>query len=164
MSVADPIKHTVGKALGRIPSGVFLMTALRDGRASAMLASWVQQASFDPPSVCVALAKGRPVRADVEATEHFALSVLGSADAPVMKRYVRGMPPGDDPFEGLSVTQSGTGLPVLADACAWLECRLLKVCDFGGDHDLLVAHVIDGAILKPAGQPFSHVRGSGFHY
>ena len=52
----EELRNTVGKALGRVPSGVFVLTASdTDHRRYAMLASWVQQAAFDPPAVCLAI-------------------------------------------------------------------------------------------------------------
>ena len=61
MTHSDHLKQTVGKALGRIPSGVFVLTAVHENRRDAMLASWVQQVGFDPPAVSIAVAKGRPI-------------------------------------------------------------------------------------------------------
>ena len=51
----------------------------------------------------------------------------------------------------------------LTEALAYLECRLLKSFDFGGDHDLYVAEIVGGQVLKDE-PPFTHVRGNGFHY
>ena len=48
--------QAIGAVLGRTPSGVFILTASDGGgRETGMLASWVQQASFDPPAVTVAI-------------------------------------------------------------------------------------------------------------
>ena len=55
------------------------------------------------------------------------------------------------------------GSTVLADALAYLECRVLTACTFGGDHDLFVAEVTAGELLRD-GHSFMHVRGNGFHY
>ena len=60
MEPSDPLTQTIGKVLGRIPSGIFVLTVKHDGRATAMLASWVQQAAFAPPAISVALAKVDP--------------------------------------------------------------------------------------------------------
>jgi flavin reductase (DIM6/NTAB) family NADH-FMN oxidoreductase RutF len=46
-------------ALGRIPSGLFILTARRGTLETGMLASWVQQCSFDPPLVMAAIRRGR---------------------------------------------------------------------------------------------------------
>ena len=165
----DPeLRNTVGKALGRIPSGVFILSAREGGNTAGMLASWAQQASFDPPAVCVAVAKGRPIGDMIRATRRLALSVLGDGDADLMRRFARPRPPADEPdngdgFTGVETLPTPSGLPVLARALAWLDCELLDTLDFGGDHDLFVARATAGALLRQ-GHSFTHVRGNGFHY
>ena len=162
-SVPEHLKATVGKALGRVPSGVFIMTARHDGQSAAMMVSWVQQAAFDPPAVSVAVQKDRPMRQLIHAGKRFALAVVGEGDTTLMKKYARGIPPGQDPFADVEVLQTPAGIPVPAAALAWLECALLSACDFGADHELVVARVTDGALLRE-GASFTHLRGNGFHY
>jgi flavin reductase (DIM6/NTAB) family NADH-FMN oxidoreductase RutF len=159
----DPAEVALYKALGRVPSGVFILTATAEGRRLAMMASFVQQVGFQPPAVCVAVAKDRPLRAAVKTGHRFALSVLGEHDSPLLKKYARGVPPGADPFDGVNVQKTAAGAPYLTDALAYLDCQLLHVAEYGGDHDLFVARVVAGEVLKE-GAPFVHVRGSGAHY
>jgi flavin reductase (DIM6/NTAB) family NADH-FMN oxidoreductase RutF len=98
MHVSDELKLTVGRALGRIPSGVFILTAERDGQPLAMMASWVQQAAFAPPSVSVAIAKERPAHAALSKPGRtFGLSVVPEGDTSLMKKYARGIPDGRQP-------------------------------------------------------------------
>ena len=47
--------------LGRIPSGILILTVRHEDRETGMLASWVKQAGFTPPSVTVAVKQGRYV-------------------------------------------------------------------------------------------------------
>src|SRR5688572_10656191 len=98
MSVSEELKHTVGKALGRIPSGVYILTASHGGESAAMMASWVQQAAFDPPAVSIAMAKGRPIARLIHASKRMALSIIPEVDTSLMKRYARGVKEGEDPF------------------------------------------------------------------
>lgn len=163
MAISEELKQTVGKALGRVPSGVFILTAAHGGEATAIMASWVQQAGFDPPAVSIAMAKERPIAAMIQSSKQLALSIIPDGDSSLMKRYARGVKPGDDPFAGVETFHTPGGIPAIKSALAWLECRLIHTCDFGGDHDLLIAEVVAGAILHP-GQAFMHQRGSGFHY
>ena len=164
MHVDEATKQTLGKAIGRVPSGVFILSAAaQDGRAEAALVSWVQQAAFDPPTISVALAKDRAIGATIRQTRRLALSVLGHHDAHLMKRFARSASPEENPFAGLNVVHTPAGLSVLADALAFLEAELLSVCDFGADHDLYLARVTAGAQLK-AGPAFMHQRVNGFHY
>ena len=164
MHTPDDLKLTIGRALGRIPSGVFILTATHDGQPLAMMASWVQQVAFAPPSVAVAIAKERPAHAALSKSgATFALSVVPEGDTSLMKKYARGVPAGADPFDGVRVTRTANGTILLADALAYLECRATKVVEFGADHDLFLAEVIGGQMLKD-GPSFTHLRGNGFHY
>ena len=56
-----PTNHTLSAALGRIPSGLFILTVRHGSKETGMLASWVQQCSFDPPRLTMAIRKGRDV-------------------------------------------------------------------------------------------------------
>jgi 3-hydroxy-9,10-secoandrosta-1,3,5(10)-triene-9,17-dione monooxygenase reductase component len=161
--MTDPQRQSIGKALGRIPSGVFVLTARRGEQATAMLASWVQQASFEPPTIVFAVGKDRAVRLMLTADARVAVSVLGKGDHVLMKRYARGVAEGEDPFSGVETGTTPAGATYLAGAAAWLECRVMRELDFDSDHVLYVAEVTGGAVLKEDA-PFTHVRGNGFHY
>jgi flavin reductase (DIM6/NTAB) family NADH-FMN oxidoreductase RutF len=164
MHVSDEMKLTVGRALGRIPSGVFILTTEHDGQPLAMMASWVQQVAFQPPSVSVAVAKERPAHAALSNPGRtFALSVVPEGDTSLMKKYARGIAAGASPFEGVQIARTSSGTIYLADALAYLDCRVARSFDFDGDHDLFVAEVLAGQMLKE-GPSFMHLRGNGFHY
>jgi flavin reductase (DIM6/NTAB) family NADH-FMN oxidoreductase RutF len=163
MPIPDHMKQVLAKPIGRLPSGVYILTAAKGDHHMAMLASWVQQASFDPPCISVAMAKDRPILPVIRETSRLALSILPANDTALMKKYARGIPPGDDPFAGVTITTTPAGLRAFDTALAWLECKLVKECEFGGDHLLLVAEVTGAAILHDE-KPFTHIRGSGFHY
>ena len=163
MAITEEMKQTIGKALGRIPSGVFILTASYGGQSQAMMASWVQQASFDPPAVSIAIAKDRPIAELIRQSKLLAISVIPQGDTTLMKKYARGIKPGEDPFAGIKTFNSPGGVAVMKNSLAWLEGRLISTCGFGGDHEVLIAHVTHGQLLHH-GEAFTHQRGSGFHY
>ena len=158
------LKNTVGKALGRIPSGVFVVTARdADDRRAGMLGSFLQQAAFDPPAVALAIGKDRDIRDVILRTRRLAVSVLGEGDHHLMRRFCRAPAPDEDVFDGLDVFDAPSGVPVLAEALAWLDCEVVQSVDFGADHELFVTRVTAGELLRE-GKPFTHLRGNGFHY
>jgi 3-hydroxy-9,10-secoandrosta-1,3,5(10)-triene-9,17-dione monooxygenase reductase component len=61
MTVTTPQDEQLGAAIGAIPSGLFIVTSQQNGKTATMLASWVQQSGFAPPSVTIIVAKGRPI-------------------------------------------------------------------------------------------------------
>lgn len=160
--MTDPQRQGIAKALGRVGSGVYILTASHAGNSDAIMASWVQQAGFSPPAVSVALAKGRPIGQSIRLDGRLALSIIPNDDKTLMKHFAR-IKSGDDPFAGVRTCPAPSGLPVLADALGYLDCRLLQTYDFGGDHELLLAQVIDGQLFRE-GAAFAHQRGNGFHY
>jgi flavin reductase (DIM6/NTAB) family NADH-FMN oxidoreductase RutF len=150
-NVSEELKMTVGKALGRIPSGVFILTTGQGAQAMAMMASWVQQCSFQPPMASVAIAKDREIGKRIAQGKMFSLHVLGEHDHAMMKKYARGTVHAESAMEGLE------------QSLAHLDCRVVSVCEFGGDHEIVVAEVTAGKLLRE-GKSFVHLRGSGFHY
>ncbi len=163
MAIADHVKQVLARPMGRIPSGVYILTAMAGDHHVAMLASWVQQASFDPPCLSIAVAKDRPILEVIRKGGRVALSILPEKDTTLMKKYARGIGPGEDAFAGVTIVTTPGGLRAMDSALAWMECKVVKECDFGGDHLVIVAEVVAAGVLHDGG-PFVHVRGSGFHY
>lgn len=153
-------KKEVGKALGRLPSGLFVVTARHEEKEDALLASWIVQCSFEPPALSLAVAKIRPLRLLVEASNRFIVHTLGKESKNLLKHFFR--PPADSVFEGLNVGRGFHDIPVLKDAVSCLECELKGSMD-GGDHVVYVGEVVGGKMLA-GGEPYIHVRDNGFTY
>jgi flavin reductase (DIM6/NTAB) family NADH-FMN oxidoreductase RutF len=154
--------ESLAAALGRIPSGLFVLTARHGDRETGMLASWVQQCSFDPPQVSVAVNKGRDVLDQLADGTAFVLNILPEGAKGLVGHFGKGFEPGDDPFAGLKVTRERETPPVLLAAHAFLACRVANRFD-AGDHVLVIGRVVAGAVLNP-GQPTVHIRKNGLKY
>lgn len=154
-------------ALGRIPSGLFIVT-WRDGdQDRGMLASWVMQAGFDPPMVTVAVAPGRDLLTAIEADRPFVVNVLGEHQRSLLARFGKPAAAGEDPFAGLAVSRAGCGAAALADAASWLECS--AVSRTGGNDTVRGDHVVVLARVIAAGTgsdqpPLVHLRKNGLRY
>jgi flavin reductase (DIM6/NTAB) family NADH-FMN oxidoreductase RutF len=149
-------------ALGRVPSGLFILTASRDGAETGLLVSWVQQCSFTPPRVSIALQRGRPIGDWLTEGAVFVLNVLDDTQTDMIVHFGKGFDPGEQAFAELEVDRTAGAAPVLSEALAFLECRVIARCP-GGDHDLLIGEVQAGRLLGE-GHPMVHVRKSGMHY
>ncbi len=153
-------KTQIGKALGRVPSGLFVITAKCGDREDAVLASWVNQSSFDPPTVSIALATLRPARLLVEGSKAFIVNVLGKDSNGLLKHFSK--PPQDDLFKGVKTVKGYQGIRVLKEAVSYLECQLTGSMP-AGDHVLYVGEIVGGKMLE-GGDPYIHVRTNGFNY
>jgi flavin reductase (DIM6/NTAB) family NADH-FMN oxidoreductase RutF len=161
MSDADSQKQTAA-ALGRVPSGLFILTARNGDAETGMLASWVQQCSFEPPRVSVAIGSARQITTWLADGALFALNILDDTQTDMISHFGRGFDLGQPAFAGLDVTRLPSGLVVLVEALAYLECHVTGRFA-AGDHDLFLGQVIGGRLLAQ-GQPMVHVRKSGAHY
>jgi len=161
MSEADRQKP-LAAALGRIPSGLFILTARHGEAETGMLASWVQQCAFQPPLLSAAIRGDRAVAGWLTEGMVFVLNILEENQTDMIAHFGRGFSADEPAFTGLEIERSPSGLPVLAEGLAYLECRLLARHTVG-DHELFIAQVIDGRLLNE-GQPMVHIRKNGFHY
>jgi len=152
----------ISKGLALIPSGVFIVAAADQGQRYGMLASFVQQSGFDPPSVSVAVNSRRPILGAIQKTGRFAISTMSAASKDSLKRFWKGVPEGADPFEGLEVRTYETGLPILSDAVSFVECELTGSLD-ADDHVLCLGRVTNGGAVQP-GEPMVRIRTDGFEY
>ena len=156
-------RQGIGAAIGRIPSGLFVLTARHEDRRTGMLCSWVQQACFEPPMIVVAVGKGRPIMPLISESRKFGLCQLPKGEKVILRKFAGGIDPSQDPFLGFElVHQTVTGVPILAHALAYLECELTCHMDVEGDHDLFVGLVRAGNFHE--GEPHVHLRENGFKY
>lgn len=157
----DSVKD-LAAAVGRIPSGLFIVTVRQGDSETGFLASWVQQCSFQPFQLSVAVKGGRAVADWLTPDSPFVVNILEEDQTDLLVHFGKGFALGDPAFNGLEVDRSIAGAPVLTEALAFLDCRVAGRCQ-AGDHDLILARVIGGRVLTE-GRPMVHVRKNGSHY
>lgn len=154
----------VEQAVGRVVGSLCVLTAKSGDAESAMLASWVSQASFVPPGLTIAVAKDRAVEGLVLTGSKFALSVLGQGkNSAETKQLLKPFKPGESRLEGLQTKETESGQCVLSDAIAWLECSVKSRIETG-DHWVLYATVDAGKLEDPQSLTAVHQRKTGARY
>lgn len=141
-------------ALRMIPYGLYVMAAEDEGgEVSAATISWITQCSFAPPMVAVGVKKDSRGHHLIQQTKVFALSFLGKDQGPVAKSFFKAAAKADGALNGHAYRSGDNGAPILEDALAHLECKLVSVAE-GSDHDLFVAEVTAaGSRAEPEGRP-----------
>jgi flavin reductase (DIM6/NTAB) family NADH-FMN oxidoreductase RutF len=152
----------LAQALGRIPTGLYVVTTLQGGRPLGFVGSFVMQVGFAPPALLVAVAKGREHLAAIRAEGRFAVSVLDGASQGLMGAFFKKHEDGRSPFDALEHRSSPAGLPILAGALAWLDCRVTGEHALG-DHVVVFGEAEHGELLR-AGDPAVHLRKNGLGY
>ena len=158
----SPAPSPLAQALGRIPTGLYVVTTLAGGRPLGFVGSLLMQVGFEPPSVCIAIAKSREHLAAIRAHGRFAVSVLDDASQGLMGAFFKRHEPGRSPFDGLEHRPSPAGLPLLGGALAWIECRVSGEHPTG-DHVVVFGTVEHGECLR-GGDPAIRLRKDGLDY
>jgi flavorubredoxin/flavin reductase (DIM6/NTAB) family NADH-FMN oxidoreductase RutF len=154
----------VEQAVGRIVGSLCVLTAKHEDRASAMLASWVAQASFNPPGLTIAVAKDRAVEPLTHSGNQFVVNILKEGShIGLMKHFLKPFGPGQDRFADVATEESTNGSPILTDALAYLECTVQNRME-SGDHWLVYATVENGKVLNQDGVTAVHHRKTATHY
>ncbi|MCI0379033.1 MAG: flavin reductase family protein [Gemmataceae bacterium] len=161
MKPDDPDKH-LAAALGKVPSGIFVLTIAQNGMETGMLGSWVQQCSFEPPLITMAIRRDREISALFGKGQNITLNILEEGQTDMIVHFGKGFGLNEEAFNGLEILRGGPGGPVLAEALAVLECQIVDRFA-AGDHDLFLGKVMSGRLLDE-GHPMVHVRKNGFHY
>ena len=152
------------KAMGRLSGGLYIITAARGDIRSAMLASWVSQASFEPPGLTIAVAKDRAIESLMQVGDRFVLNVLEEGKYQgLMKHFLKRFKPGADRFAGVKTQTANNGSPILTEALAYLECEVESRMECS-DHWIVYSKVTSGRVSAPDGLTAIHHRKVGNHY
>lgn len=144
-------------ALGRFATGVTVVTIATPDGPMGFTANSFSSLSLDPPLVLWSLARSSRRYGAYAAADHFAIHVLGQAQADWPARFGRE----GAGFAGLDWAPNAEGVPVIAGALARFDCARHATHD-GGDHLIIVGRVL--RLAEEDGLPlvFSQGRFGGF--
>jgi flavorubredoxin/flavin reductase (DIM6/NTAB) family NADH-FMN oxidoreductase RutF len=158
------INTNLEKALGRISTGLYIITAKKGEIQSAMLASWVTQASVNPLGVAIAVSKERAIESFMQVGDRFVLNVLEEGKYQgFMKHFLKRFAPGADRFVGVKTYPATNGSPILVEALAYMECEITSRMDCG-DHWVIYSTVETGRVANINALTAAHHRKVGNHY
>lgn len=153
----------VAKALGRVSGGLYVVTAAQGTATSAMVASWVAQASFEPLGFTVAIAKDRAIESLMQVGDKFVLNCLPEEGfEPIMKHFLIRFPPGADRFEGVEWAPASCGAPILKEAAAYMECTVTSRME-AADHWIVYSEVRDGKVFKDEKTATHHRKVASYY-
>jgi flavin reductase (DIM6/NTAB) family NADH-FMN oxidoreductase RutF len=158
------IDNSLEKALGRISNGLYIITATKGEIQSAMVASWVTQASLTPLGIAIAVAKDRAMESLMQIGDRFVLNVLAEGNYQhLIRHFLKRFPPGADRFEDIPTVPANNGSPILAESLAYLECEVSNRLECS-DHWIVYSTVQAGRVAKLDVLTAVHHRKVGNHY
>ena len=140
--------------LGRFASGVTVITVRdADGRDHGMTVSAFCSASLVPALVLACVDNTAAMHGAMDAATHFGVNILAAGQEAISRRFAG---PSADRFEGLGYTRGQTGVALLDDVLAHVECRVVDRYP-AGDHTIVIGEVQAAAAY--AQRPLLYYRG-----
>ena len=122
-----------------VPHNVAVLTVDHEGNRMGVTISSLVSLSLEPPLIGVSIGKEASSYELVRQAGAFAISMLGSEQEELARRFASGQPPIVH-WEGVE-TREGTIAPLIEGALGWIEARTRAEHD-AGDHTFFIADVV----------------------
>lgn len=130
-----------------IPYGLYILGTKDGDEINAGTVNWVTQTSFKPPLVAMGVKKDSRLYSMVKSSGVFSLSFLESGQKDLAFAFFRPATVEGNQISGKTYETFETGAPVIADAPAWVEGRILGEID-SGDHSCMVGEVTNSGVKR----------------
>ena len=134
--------------MGRLPTGVTVVTATGPDGPAGATANAVCSLSIEPKLMLACLDRGSRTLLAVQAANQFGISVLHAGQEEVARAFATKAPVADK-WTGVSWSERD-GIPAIDDALGWVACELRDVIA-GGDHVIVTGEVT--ALAMGSGDP-----------
>ncbi len=132
-------KQQFRRICGKFASGITIATVLdADGACHGMTANSFTSVSLVPPLVLICVDHRARIREHFRIGPHFGINILSAGQKELSDRFAGS---GYDRFEGTSWYPGKTGVPLLPDVLATIECSRANVVT-AGDHDIVIGEVV----------------------
>jgi flavin reductase (DIM6/NTAB) family NADH-FMN oxidoreductase RutF len=146
-------ENAISDALKMIPYGFYALTSREGEDRNVMVLNWFSQVSFEPHHIVIGLQNTAYSSGLIEKSRKFVVNIMRKEDADVIKAFTKSREKNPDKFKSANTSDAPvTGVPVLDEAAAFLECEVVEIVDTGSGHAALVGKVVGGGVRKP-GKP-----------
>jgi flavin reductase (DIM6/NTAB) family NADH-FMN oxidoreductase RutF len=150
MTSAAAFRH----AMRRVPTGVTVVTTLKDGEPRGITVNAFASVSLEPPSLLICINREARSYLFIATSRVFCVNVLAGAQRELAERFsgkVR-----DRQFADIGYAVDATGAPVLNDTIAHFDCELVHEYAVGS-HSILIGRVLSCS-ARP-GSPLGYFNG-----
>ncbi len=126
--------------MGQFATGVTVASTVVNGQSWGMTANAVTSLSLEPPLVLLAIVRDSKSHEMFQSGGCFALNILTAEQQELSNRFASS---GPKDFDDLNTQVAETGSPILDDALAWVDCRVVDILP-GGDHDIFIGEILAG--------------------
>jgi flavin reductase (DIM6/NTAB) family NADH-FMN oxidoreductase RutF len=153
MTSTSEFKH----AMRHVPTGVTIVTSLKDGEPRGLTLSSFASASIDPPALLICVNREARSYLYISSSHIFCVNVLAGEQRHLAERFAGKVR--EKQFDGIAYEVDATGAPVLSDSIAHFDCEVAAEHHVGS-HSIFIGHVV--ACRARSGSPLGYFNG-GYH-
>jgi flavin reductase (DIM6/NTAB) family NADH-FMN oxidoreductase RutF len=145
--VSADLQKAISDALKMIPYGFHALTSRHGKETNVMVLNWFTQVSFEPQHIVIGLQQTSTTYRLVKASGGFVVNIFHKAEADVVKQFSKSREKNPQKFESAHWQPAPvTGVPVLDEAAAFLECEVAGELDTGAGHSAILGRVVGGGV------------------
>lgn len=141
----------------RFPTGVTVVTSLRNGEPRGVTVSAFTSVSLEPPMLLICINRQARSYLYISTSRFFCVNVLAGNQRALAERFSAKRY--DNQFEGVPYDVDATGAAVLRGTLAHFDCIVLEE-HRAGSHSIFIGSVVSCAARN--GSPLGYYNG-GFH-
>ena len=130
------------KTLRLLSNGMYIMTSRAGDHYGAATVSWVSHASFKPPRIVAAVRTDSNVFKCLSRSGYAAIHIVADDQRELAQRFFFPTDAHDGHINGEPFAEGVTGVPILRNAAAHIECRVVRIIDDVGDHAVVILEVV----------------------
>jgi len=148
-------KDEFRRVLGHFATGVTIVTIKDEqGKPYGLTVNSFTSVSLEPLLVLICIDHSAQGYSQFSVGRYFGVNILTEAQEELSRRFADRQI--TDRFENLPYVEGKTGVPLLPNSLAWLECRITEAYP-GGDHTIFIGVVEEASFDK--GDPLIFYRG-----
>jgi flavin reductase len=153
MTNAAAFKH----AMRHVPTGVTIVTSLKDGEPRGLTLNAFSSVSADPPALLICVNREARSYLYISSSRIFCVNVLAGEQRDLAEHFAGKVR--ERQFEQIGYDVDTTGAPVLRDAIAHFDCEVMEEHHVGS-HSIFIGRVVSSKARS--GSPLGYFNG-GFH-
>ena len=153
MTTASDFKH----AMRHVPTGVTIVTSLRDGEPRGLTLNSFASVAVEPPALLVCVNREARSYLYISSSRIFCVNVLAAEQRHLAERFAGKVR--ERQFDEVAFSVDVTGAPVLEAAIAHFDCEVMGEHHVGS-HSIFIGSVVSCAARS--GTPLGYFNG-GYH-
>ncbi len=146
-----------------MPSGLYVVGSRHQDQRNLMTLNWATQLSFEPKLIGIGVEKTAVTHRLIADGRCFSLCIIDREDRAIVRKFVKPVEDENGTLNGFEYRDGATGVPILTQAVAWIECTVTQHVDTGG-HTLFVGEVAGCGFQKPEATPVLRMEDTRMNY